>query len=41
MVSDKRRAELEHLASLPEEQQDRYLIENVPPHEREQFIRDS
>src|SRR5690606_35709853 len=40
MVSDKRRAELDHLASLPEEQQDQYLIENVPPHEREEFIRD-
>jgi len=41
MVSDKRRAELERLASLPEAEQDRYLIENVPPNEREQFIRDS
>ena len=41
MVSDRRRAELERLASLPEAEQDRYLIENVPPHEREQFIRDS
>jgi hypothetical protein len=40
MVDDKRRAELERLAALPEDQQDAYLIENVPPHEREQFIRD-
>jgi|GEM_PF-3771043 len=40
MVSDWRRAELERLASLPEDQQDEWLKENVPPHEREQFIRD-
>jgi hypothetical protein len=28
------------LASTPEAEQDRYLIESLPPNEREQFIRD-
>lgn len=40
MVDDRRQAQLEALARLPEDQQDRYLIEKVPASQREQFIRD-
>lgn len=40
MVDDGRRAQLEHLAGLPEEAQDRYILDKVPPSQREQFIRD-
>ncbi|MGH3431266.1 MAG: hypothetical protein ACRDQB_00360 [Thermocrispum sp.] len=39
-MSDTRRAELDRLAGMPEEQQDRYLVEQVPASQREQFIQD-
>src|SRR5690606_40833924 len=38
--SERRRSELVSLASTREAEQDRYLIESLPPNEREQLIRD-